>query len=85
MFLLVFTLYQCDCSGLAMATSCDLSCCRTSCSLTAELLADQAVSDMTRLGGSEPDIDRLAQAAENLNVYIHESQLSTPAQTGCLE
>ena len=34
-------------------------------------LADIAVSDVISLGGSEPDIDRLAQAAENLNVAIH--------------
>lgn len=34
-------------------------------------LADKAVSDMISLGGSEPDLNRLAQAAENLNVAIH--------------
>ena len=34
-------------------------------------LADTAVSDVITLGGSEPDINRLAQAAENLNVAVH--------------
>ena len=34
-------------------------------------LADKAVSDTISLGGSEPDLDRLAQAADNLNVAIH--------------
>ena len=34
-------------------------------------LADTAVSDVISLAGSEPDINRLAQAAENLNVAVH--------------
>ena len=34
-------------------------------------LADQAVSGIISLGCLEPDLNRLAQAAENLNVAIH--------------
>ncbi len=41
-------------------------------------LADQAVSGMISLGGLEPDLNRLAQAAENLNVAIH-PQVTTPS------
>lgn len=47
-------------------------------------LEDKAVSDMIILGGSEPDLNRLAQAAENLNVAIH-PQLLALANTAHLQ
>lgn len=50
--------------------------------------AEQAVSDMMSLGCSEPDINRTAQAAANLNVqqlYIHVLRPPALAQTGFSE
>ena len=41
-------------------------------------LADQAVSGIFSLGCLEPDLNRLAQAEENLNVAIH-PQVTTPS------
>lgn len=47
-------------------------------------LADKAVSDMISLGGSEADINRLAQAAENLNVAVH-PRVTASAKTAHLQ
>ena len=41
-------------------------------------LADKAVSDAISLGGSEHDVNRIAQAADNLDVAIH-PQVTAPS------
>ena len=72
--MLVLTFYHCFCSGLAVASQWPPRLAQALKQLltsTPPSLAETAVSETISLGGSEPDIFRLTQAAENLNVTIH--------------